>query len=537
MSLREDNLSFLEEKTFDILIVGGGINGAVSASALSIQGLSVALIEKEDFASSTSQESSNLIWGGIKYLQNLEISLVRKLCKSRNELLRAFPENIKEIRFLAMIEKKFKFHPILLYIGSIFYWILGNFFTQAPRYFHLKKLKKREKYLNTAISNGGFEYSDALLVDNDARFVFQFIRRTIDYGGIVANYVEAKGSKRENNLWVHSVKDLIHQREFQIFSKCTINACGPNLDIYNELCKQNTDYEHLFSKGIHLLVPSIHTEKRIITFFSDDERPFFIIPMENRSCLGTTDTFVEKIPAKVTDEDRDFILNNVNKRLQLNKQIHKDDIIAERCGVRPLVVKKRAKSKKKQDWIALSRKHIMEVDFEKKHISIYGGKLSDCINIGKEVIDFVQKFGVNFRNKNSGWYGEDSQKSKKLFFTQANSLNIDRNHCKGKKEKVSIRLWRRYGNKALSILEMIRKDPKMEEQVMEDIDYLRAEIEYMASSEMIVKLADFFRRRTSLALVERKEDLHHNKGLLELSRILFGSEQAENKIKEYFLES
>ena len=104
MTLRETNLDKLDGGSFDVLIVGGGINGAVSAAALSARGASVALIDRGDFAGFTSQESSNLVWGGIKYLENYEFPLVRKLCMSRNRLMRAYPANVKEIGFLGGIE-------------------------------------------------------------------------------------------------------------------------------------------------------------------------------------------------------------------------------------------------------------------------------------------------------------------------------------------------------------------------------------------------------------------------------------------------
>jgi glycerol-3-phosphate dehydrogenase len=99
MKLRESNFEKLDSRVFDVLIVGGGINGAVSAAALATQGASVALIDMGDFASATSQQSSNLVWGGFKYLEGGELGLVRKLCLSRNRLIRAYPSSVREIRF------------------------------------------------------------------------------------------------------------------------------------------------------------------------------------------------------------------------------------------------------------------------------------------------------------------------------------------------------------------------------------------------------------------------------------------------------
>ena len=123
MSLRDTNLDKLDNGTFDVLIVGGGINGAVSAAALSARGASVALIDRGDFAGFTSQQSSNLVWGGIKYLENYEIPLVRKLCMSRNRLMRAYPANVKEIGFLGVMGETSPFPPWLVGVGAFAYWL------------------------------------------------------------------------------------------------------------------------------------------------------------------------------------------------------------------------------------------------------------------------------------------------------------------------------------------------------------------------------------------------------------------------------
>ena len=108
MKLRVSNLAKLDGGAFDVAVIGGGINGAVSAAALSAQGASVALIDQGDFAGLTSQESSNLVWGGIKYLENGDVALVRKLCSSRNRLIETYPSQVKEIRFFATLEPGFR---------------------------------------------------------------------------------------------------------------------------------------------------------------------------------------------------------------------------------------------------------------------------------------------------------------------------------------------------------------------------------------------------------------------------------------------
>jgi len=110
MNLRDNNIERIADKTFDVLIIGAGINGAVAANALAARGAKVALVDKGDFAGFTSQNSSNLVWGGIKYMETYEFPLVRQLCMSRNHLLRSYPSSIREIDFLPIWTKDSVFH-------------------------------------------------------------------------------------------------------------------------------------------------------------------------------------------------------------------------------------------------------------------------------------------------------------------------------------------------------------------------------------------------------------------------------------------
>ncbi|MBT3900276.1 MAG: FAD-dependent oxidoreductase, partial [Gammaproteobacteria bacterium] len=134
MKLRNSNVRRLGIEEYDVLIVGGGINGAVSAAALAAKGVKVALIDRGDFAGSTSSESSNLAWGGIKYLESYEFLLVNKLCKSRNYLMDHYPSTVKEIRFLTSIAKGFRYPAFLVYLSTLLYWVIGRFKTGIPKY-------------------------------------------------------------------------------------------------------------------------------------------------------------------------------------------------------------------------------------------------------------------------------------------------------------------------------------------------------------------------------------------------------------------
>lgn len=266
MALRDTNIDKLDDGVFDVLIIGGGINGAVSAASLAARGVKVALIDRDDFSSDTSSNSSNLAWGGIKYLETFEFSLVWKLCRSRNKLMREYPSTVKEIRFLTTIQKGFRFHPLLVFMGTLLYWVIGLFGTRPPRYLSTGQLARAEGAINAGHAAGGFEYSDCYLYDNDARFVFNFIRSSMNYGCIAANYVESLESTRANGIWATRVRDQIGNREFSVRSRAIVNACGPYVDDYNQRSKQVTDYRHLFSKGIHLMVDKVGSNERVLAF-------------------------------------------------------------------------------------------------------------------------------------------------------------------------------------------------------------------------------------------------------------------------------
>ncbi len=532
MNLREKNIQLLKTDVFDVLIIGGGINGAVSAAVLAARGARVALIDSRDFAGFTSQSSSNLVWGGIKYMESYEFRLVNNLCKSRNELLRSFPSTVTEIRFLSTLSKSTRIPPWLMLIGTWLYWFLGRGETKPPRLFSSAEIKNAEPLINVDESRGGVEYSDAYLQDNDARFVFSFVQNALDKGCIAANYVESlKGTYDGHSQWTTVARDKVSGEQFEIRSKVIINAAGPYVDKLNGMSGVVTDYRHLFSKGIHLVVPRLSRKKRVLAFFADDGRLFFAIPMANRTCIGTTDTLVDEPETVVTAADREFVLSNINARLDLERPLDEKDIISERCGVRPLVVKKGQKNK--GDFLKMSRKHIIETVAAQKHISIFGGKLTDCLNVGDEICEEVIKLGVSLIPLKEKWYGEPGNKEKTAYYKKAHLLSLDKVIASDTGEMLSDRLWRRYGEKALPMLDAIELDETMTEPLVEGTGIRKCEIEYIAANEMVVTLEDYLKRRSKLEYLLSYEELKGLKSIYETCEKLFGDE-AHNKYEEYF---
>ncbi len=339
-----------------------------------------------------------------------------------------------------------------------------------------------------------------------------------------------------DGIWVTNARDLISGRALEIRSRALINAAGPFVDEHNRVTGEATEHRHVFSKGVHLIVPQITTHRRILTFFADDGRLFFVIPMGVRTCVGTTDTRVATPNVSVSDEDRQFVLDNINKRLNLPRPLQREDIIAERCGVRPLVVTRGNNSGETRDWLQMSRRHEIDVNPETAHLSIFGGKLTDCVNVGNEVSTIISRLGIPLPYPDYKWYGEPHTSVRQEYMHQARLMNLDGYTSPESIETLSSRLWRRYDQQAFELLADIREDPRQAEVLIKGTDYIRCEIRLAKRQEMITKLEDFLRRRSKIALVVRREDIRKAPGLMEACEILFG-DQAKEKFDEYFQDS
>jgi glycerol-3-phosphate dehydrogenase len=531
VTLRDTNIERLDGADLDVLVVGGGINGAVSTAVLASRGARVGLVDARDFAGFTSEQSSNLVWGGIKYLENYEFRLVRHLCTSRNRLVRAYPSNVREIRFLGSADDQSPYPPWFLWLGAMAYWMIGSAATRPPVLLGRKGIARREPVVDVDRMRGGLEYSDAYLIDNDSRFVFSFVRAALNVGAWAANYVRLDGAVRRGDWWEVALHDVEGDRSFEARARVLVNAAGPFVDQLNDRHGVATTHQLVFSKGIHLVVPRIGNHERVLAFYDDSDRLFFVIPMGLRSVIGTTDTRVDDPLAEITDEDRHFLLDQVNARLRLAAPITVDDVIAERCGVRPLVVERSA-GDEGQHWTALSRRHAVEVDVERAHLSIFGGKLTDCLNVGREVYDAVRDLGLPLTRYRRDWYGEPGKSTRTEFFRQAELTRLDEMR-RASYESLAERLWRRYGMRAFTMLEAIRHDPTMAQEVIEGAEYVRCELEYGARTEMVTRLDDFLRRRSKIAMVVPHEELTASAGLHDACRILFGAD-GQRRYDEYF---
>ena len=511
-AVRDQNLERLTAQDHDALIVGGGINGAISALALATHGLRVALIESEDFGSGVSQESSNLIWGGFKYLQSYEIGLVAGLCRSRNLLARSYASRVQEVRFLAALGPTSPYSPTYAALGAHAYWALGRFATGRPRRLSVRSLETAEPALDSDGVKGAVEYSDYLLADNDTRFVLQLLLDAVDHGAIAVSRLRLDGAERAGGVWRADVTDRLTGSPHTVSAALLVNAAGPRAAELARLTGTTLHQTLCFSKGAHIVVPRVTESGRVLAFFDDGQRLIYVIPMGHRSLIGTTDTRVDAAEVSVTHDDRDFLLEQANARLLLPRPLRDEDVIAYRCGVRPLVVG--AGEDTDRDWTELSRRHAVEADQQHRTVSILGGKLSDCLNVGEEVVEAARTCGLEPTTPDRAWFGEPPEGVRARFHRSAVRVGID--------EPAAATLWRRHGRRALEVADMVGESRELGMPLSDRVEWSAAEVMVMAHHEHILAMEDFLRRRTMLAMLETAETLRRDPGVERAASLLFG---------------
>ena len=205
----------MRDGSFDVLIVGGGINGAVSAARSPAAAPAWRSIDRGDFASFTSQESSNLVWGGFKYLENYEFWLVFKLCRSRNRLMRAYPDNIKEIGFLAALDEKGPYPPWFAALGALGYWVIGQFGTKPPRLLSAETIETRGTG-DRHHERRGRHRVPGRLPDRQRRPLRVLLRPVGDRGGRRGGQLRRArlGRRAAGDRWVAQLRDVDTGEEF-----------------------------------------------------------------------------------------------------------------------------------------------------------------------------------------------------------------------------------------------------------------------------------------------------------------------------------
>lgn len=386
---RKEIIEQLATQTFDLLVVGGGITGAGVALDAASRGLKVALVEKRDFASGTSSKSTKLIHGGLRYLKNLEIGLVRETGTERAVVHKLAPHLVRPEKMLLPIVDG---GSLGKFTSSMALWVY-DFLADVAGEDRRKMLSKedtlsKEPLLREDILQGGGYYAEYRT--DDARLTIENLKTAAKNGAVVANYVEAIDFNYDEAGHIASVncKDRMEDWHFVLNSRHVISAAGPWVDELRKVDKSMTPTRIFWSKGVHIVISKEQLPLQQAIYFDTpygDGRMIFAIPRLRSVYIGTTDTAYEGDPNKIPTnlEDVNYLLGAANAIFP-NAKLDVKDVESSWAGVRPLIFEEGKEGKE------MSRKDEI---FESKTglLSIAGGKLTGYRKMAQRVVDRLDK--------------------------------------------------------------------------------------------------------------------------------------------------
>lgn len=533
---REKNIQHLQKDRFDLLVIGGGITGAGIALDAASRGLKVALVEKKDFASGTSSKSTKLIHGGLRYLKQFEIGLVKEVGRERAILHRNAPHVVVSENMLLPIVENGSLGRTSTAIGlSVYDWLAGVRFSEWKEMLSKYATLKKEPLLRDDIVKGGAIYKEYRT--DDARLVMEVLKTAAQYGALCLNYAEVNDLLYEDGKVAGAdITDVLTSKSFPLRAKKTINAAGPWVD---QLRRKDNSLKgktlHL-TKGVHLVVPYEKLPVRQSAYFDvADGRMIFVIPRGEITYVGTTDTnYSGDIENPVTTrEDVAYLLAAVNSMFPTINLAPKD-ITSSWAGLRPLI------HEDGKDPSELSRKDEIFVSHS-GFISIAGGKLTGFRKMAERAVDIAayqlaSDEGLEFKRcftdkiilgggdfKDTYAIAGFAEKMEKL--TRPSDITA----------KDIYYLIYRYGTATEKIINLV-KEQKNE---FNEKTLLLAELHYCIAEESCTNLSDFFIRRTGKLYFERESVEEEYNFLKEKAEALFGWNEDEKQkqhaafMKEY----
>ena len=480
----------------DILVVGGGINGAGIARDAVGRGLSVLLVEKDDLAAHTSQWSSKLIHGGLRYLEHYEFRLVGEALAEREVLLRVAPHLIKPLQFVLPHEPHLR-PKWMLRAGLFLYDHLGGWSGQKqtlPKSFAAKLGATKASNWGAGLKpqfGEGFVYSDAQV--NDARLVVENAKDARARGADIRVGTAFLGATRVGDVWHATIKDGKTGTGQTVRARAIVNAAGPWVkDLLAQIDTPATKETVKHIKGSHIIVPRVHDEPHAYILQNKDGRIVFVIPyFERFSLIGTTDVPVTDFAApQITDDETQYLLDLANTYLA--RRLTREDIVSTYAGVRPLY------DDGGDDPSAITRDYTLKLDHHTDSgtglggaplLNIYGGKITTYRKLAEHAIEKLLPFFPNA--KKSSWTDTPLQAG-----ATAKSLTAlcDEIQTRGISAGYAHRLVNRYG---LAADQLATAD--MGE--IFDETFSEAEIPYLRDHEWAQSAQSMLQRRTKTNLL------------------------------------
>jgi glycerol-3-phosphate dehydrogenase len=422
--------SFIERITttpeWDIIVIGGGSSGLGIALDAVMRGYKTLLVEQSDFAKGTSSRSTKLIHGGVRYLAQGNISLVREASIERGRLLRNAPHLVKDLVFVVPVYSlfdRFKYS-----VGLKIYDQLAGKYKMAPSMFVSKKeaIKKLPGIKMEGLQ-GAVIYHDAQF--DDARLAINLFQTICEHGGVVINYMQVAGllKNSDNKINAVSTTDVESGKTYTIKAKAIVNATGVFVDDILQMDSPRHTKTISVSQGAHIVLDKsfFPSSSALMIPKTSDGRVLFAIPWHDKLIVGTTDTLVDdvELEPRALEQEIDFILETAGEYFV--KKPSRRDVLSVFAGLRPLAASGKSGQKTKE----ISRGHKMIVSTSGL-FTILGGKWTTYRKMGEDMLDFIEK-KMNWPEKKSATFslsvhGSDNVNFEDRFYfygSDANHLN------------------------------------------------------------------------------------------------------------------
>lgn len=522
---RQQVVTSLRKDHFDLLVIGGGVNGAGIALDAASRGLTVALVESNDFASGTSSRSSKLIHGGLRYLEQYDFKLVREALQERELMITTIaPHLVRPVSFLYPLQEKLK-ERTYVGAGMALYDALRGFKRALPWHKHIsqKELSEIAPSLRLDLITGGYRYFDAQV--DDARHTMMIARTAAKYGAEIGTRIRCESLIKDGKRIVGAkVRDLLNDEIIEVRARVTVMATGVWTDELYKNFGVKPGYKVRTSKGAHIVVPgnAIKSESGII--LKTESSVLFIIPWSGKWIVGTTDTDYKDdlIEPIATRADVDYIIHQANRVLE--PKLDRSQVISVFAGLRPLISQEAG-----SETADLSREHVVDHPAP-GFVTIAGGKYTtyrvmseDAVN---EAITDLKRIVPDSCTDSLSIIGADGYSVLKNQVKRLASLY-------GITSESTIHLLNRYGSLISEVLDGATSEYL--EKLSPELPYLKAEILYAVTHEGALSVSDIVNRRTRLNFELSDQGTSLLEEIAEIAARALGWDSAkkEESIREY----